>query len=44
MGGRVIVGLSEDGIPPPVLATSSRMKMVMGGHAHVCLYVIVRWA
>ena len=44
LGGRVIVGLSEDGIPPPGLATSSRMEMVMGAHVHVCMYVIVRWA
>ena len=44
LGGHVIVGLSEKWIAPPGLATWSRIEMVEGGHAHVCMYVIVRWA
>ena len=37
LGGHVIVGLSRKGIAPPGLATLSRIEMVMGGNAHVCM-------
>ena len=37
LGGHVIVGLMKKGIAPPGLATWSRIEMVVGGHAHVCM-------
>ena len=42
--GHVIVGLSKKRIPPPGLATSSRVEMGVGDHVHVCMYKIVRRA
>ena len=39
MGGHVIVGLSKQEKAPPGLATWSRIKMSVGGHVHVCMYV-----
>ena len=37
LGGHVIVGVRNIGIAPPGLATWSRIEMVVGGHAHVCM-------
>ena len=37
LGGHVIVGVRNIGQAPPWLATWSRIEMVAGGHAHVCM-------
>ena len=37
MGGHVIIGLCKKLIVPPGLAIWSRIEMVGGGHAHVCM-------